>query len=227
MIQIRPQSSGALARTWNRGTRSSIASYVDRLEAPFDWRRTLSLYQRLLSGDLSVLRDVARRETETAPALAVMALGVLVASLGAWLWIVVNSRGAQIGDTALDVLLFGSIAALGLWGVWVGLTWQALRSIFQIDAQFLPLMRALAVAAGFAIWQFFMIAGPVSFAVALVTTMAGFLLSVLAVRAAVPESDDRAAVISVGIGFAVYALVLSLLADVTGVGSGIFAHALG
>lgn len=227
MIQIRPQSSGAIARTLHRGTRIPIWNYEERLKPPFDWRRALSLYRRLLSGDLSVLRDAARRETDTAPALAVMALGVVVASLGAWLWIVINSRGALIGDTALDVLLFGSIATLGSWGVWVGLTWQALRSIFQVNAPFLPLMRALAVAAGFAIWQFFMLAGPVSFAVALVTTMAGFLLSVLAVRAAVPESDDRAAVISVGIGFAVYALALSLLADVAGVGSGLFAHALG
>lgn len=227
MIQTRPQPSGALARTWNRGTRIPIASYVERLGAPFDWRRTLSLYRRLLSGDLSVLRDAARSETDTAPALAVMALGVLVASLGAWLWIVIDSRGTLIGDPALHVLFLGSIATLGLWGVWVQLTWHALRSIFQVEAQFLPLMRALAVAGGFAVWQFFMMAGPVSMAVALLTTMAGFLLSVLAVRAAVPEADDRAAVISVGIGFAVYALALSLLADVTGVGSGIFAHALG
>lgn len=227
MIQIRPQPSGALARTLHRGTRTPIASYVERLQAPLDWRRTLSLFRRLLSGDLSVLRDAARLESDTAPALAVMALGVLVAGLGAWLWMVIDNRGALIGDTALHVLFLGSVATMGIWAVWVGLTWHALRSIFQLNAQFLPLMRALAVAAGFAVWQFFMVAGPISFAVALVTTMAGFLLSVLAVRAAVPEADDRAAVISVGIGFAVYALALSLLADVTGVGSGLFAHALG
>ena len=45
--------------------------------------------------------------------------------------------------------------------------------------------------------------------------------------AAAPEADERAAVISVGIGFGVYALLLSLVADLTGVGSGVFVHALG
>ncbi len=227
MIQIRPQTSGAIARTLHRGTRTPITNYLGRVDAPFDWRRVLSLHRRLLSGDLSVLRDAARTETDTVPALVVMALGLLIASLGAWLWIVVDTRGALVGEPALKVLFLGTIASLAAWGVWVGLTWHALRSIFQVDVEFLPLTRALAVAAGFAVWQFFMIAGPISIAVALVTTLAGFVLSVLAVRAAVADADDRAAVISVGIGFAAYALVLSLIADVAGVGSGIFAHALG
>ncbi len=227
MTEIRSTPPGALARTLHRGTRAPRNRYFERLESPVDWRRALSLYRRLLAGDLSVLRDAARTESDTGPAALVLVLGVLTASLGSWLWMVIETHGTLVGDPALRVLLLGTLATIGGWGLWTGLTWHALRSIFQVEVEFLALARAQAVAGGFAIWQFFMIAGPASFAVGLVTTLAGFLLAILAVRASAPDADDRAAVISVGIGFAVYALALSLLGDLARVGSGIFVHALG
>lgn len=197
------------------------------LEAPFDWRRALSLHRRLLAGELGVIGEVAGNETDTRPALAVLLLGVLAASLGAWLWIVIDTRGAGLGDPALKVLLLGSLASLGAWTLWLGLTWHALRSIFQVNVELKDLMRAMALVGGFAVWQLFMLAGPASFAIGLITTIAAVLLTVIAVRAAAPEADDRAAIISVGAGFGLYALVLSVLADLTGVGSGLFVHAIG
>ena len=127
----------------------------------------------------------------------------------------------------MNVLLLGSIASLGAWALWLGLTWHALRSIFQVEVGWRDLMRTMSLVGGFAVWQFFLLAGPASFAVGLIATIAGVLLAVLAVRAAAPQADDRAAIISVGVGFGVYALVLSLAADLLGIGSGLFVHAIG
>ena len=197
------------------------------LESPFDWRRALSLHRRLLAGELGVIGEVARNESDTKPALAVLLLGVLTASLGAWLWMVIDTGGAGVGGPALKVLLLGSLASLVAWTLWLGLTWHALRSIFQVNVELTDLMRAMALVGGFAVWQFFMLAGPASFAVGLITTIAAVLLTVLAVRAAAPEADDRAAIISAGAGFGLYALALSILADLTGVASGLFVHAIG
>ena len=174
-----------------------------------------------------MLRDAARTESDNGPAAMVLVLGVLAASLGAWLWLVIESRGAVVGDSALRVLLLGSFASLVAWGLWTVLTWRALRVVFQVKVELRALSRSMAVAGGFLVWQFFMIAGPAGFAVGLVTTLAALLLAILAVRVAAPDADDRAAVISVGMGFAIYALALSMLADLAGVGSGIFVHALG
>ena len=227
MTQIKTHPSAALPRPQHHGTRVSIASYLEGLEAPIDWRRALSLHRRLLAGDLSVLRDAARTESDNGPAALVLMLGVLTAGLGAWLWLVIESRGAAVGDPALRVLLLGSIASLVAWGLCSALTWRALRVVFQVQVEFRALARAQAVAGGFLAWQFFVIAGPASFAVGLFTTVAALLLAILAVRAAAPEADDRAAVVSVGIGFAIYALALSMLADLAGIGSGVFVHALG
>ncbi len=227
MTQTRPHPTAILSRTFGRGTRVPLSQQLPKVEAPFDWRRSLSLHQRLLAGDLSVMREASENESDTLPSLAVMLLGVLAASLGAWLWVVIDTRGAMLGEPALKVLLLGSVASILGWALVVALTWHALRSIFEISVPIKALMRSMAIAGGFAVWQFFMLAGPASFAVGLLVTIAGVLLAVIAVRAAAPEADERAAVISVGIGFGVYALVLSLLADLTGIGSGIFVHALG
>ena len=225
MTQTRPQPTAWTSRPFGSGARLPRPSLSVQLDATFDWRRTLSLYRRLLAGDLSAIREVSRSESDTMPALAIMLVGVLAASLGAWLWFMLET--GVVGHSALRVLLLGSLASVAAWGLWLVATHYALRSIFQIDIPLRALMRSMALVGGFAVGQFFMLAGPASFAVGLVVMIAGVLLAVIAVRAAAPQADDRAAVISVGIGFGLYALALSLLADLTGVGSGLFVYAIG
>ena len=231
MSQTRPHPAALLPRPFARGARAPISSRLpgvpafSRFATSLDWRRALGLHRRLLAGDLSVMREVSRTESDTRPTLAVLLIGVLAASLGAWLWIVLNA--GEIGHSALHVVLLGSLASLAAWGLWLAATRYALRSIFRLEVELRTLMRPLALVGGFAVWQFFLFAGPASFAVGLVVTIASVLLAVIAVRAAVPPADDRTAVISVGIGFGLHALALSLLADLAGVGSGLFVHAIG
>ncbi len=226
-MQIRPYPAATLTRNLGRGARLPSTQLLRQFGASIDSRRAISLLRRLLSGDLRVIGEVARDESDARPAFAVFALGLLSASLGAWLWLVLNTGGADIGGAALRVLLFGSLAALAAWTLWLGVSWHALRSIFAVEADLPTQARTMALVGGFAVWQVCLFAGPASFAVGLITTIAGVLLAVLAVRAAAPEADDRAAVISVGLGFGVYALALSLLADLVGVGAGVFVHAIG
>lgn len=192
----------------------------------FDWRRAFQLYRRLLTGDLSVMREVALRPADNAASLIIMLLGLLSTGVGGWLYVVIDSRGAEIAGPALNVLLLGSIAFFGAMAIWISVSWHALRSLFDVSVDPMSLMRAFAVSGGFAIWQFWLFAGPVSFAVGLVGTLVSVVFAVIALRAAAPEADDRAALISVGIGFAAYALTMSIIAHLAGVGSGIFVHAL-
>lgn len=227
MIQIRSLPAGVPNRSLGRGRRLPRLGTITSVEAPIDWRRSLVLLRRLLAGELGVLGDVTRNESDTRPTLAVLVIGVLLASVGGWLWLVIESGGVAVADPALKVLLLGSLASLGGWALWLAITWHALRSIFEIGVDFRPLLRSMALVGGFAAWQVFMFIGPASFAVGLIVTIASVMLTVIAVRAAAPDADDRAAIVSVGIGFGIYALALSLLADLAGVGSGLFVHAIG
>ena len=225
MIQIRPYVGGAATRPFGRAAWRPLNRFLPSFSLEFDWRRTLRLQQRLLSGDLGVIREVSQNESDNVPSLAALLLGVLASGLGAWLWMLIDS--GSIASPALRVLLFGSLASIAVWGLWLAVSHYALGSIFKISVPLGTLMRPMALAGGFAVWQFFMLVGPASFAVGLIVMIASVMLTVLAVRAAAPEADDRAAIISVGIGFGVYALVLSLVADLLGVGSGLFVHAIG
>ena len=147
-----------------------------------DWRRALRLHWRLLSGELGVVREAAQTESDTKPTLAVLMLGILAASLGAWLFVVVDSGASGVGGPALRILLLGTLAALGGWMLWVGAIWKALDSLFEVEVDARSLMRAMALVGGMSVWQILLFAGSASFAIGLVATMVGVLLSVLAVE---------------------------------------------
>ncbi|MCY3921937.1 MAG: hypothetical protein OXG27_06015 [Chloroflexi bacterium] len=226
MIQIRSLPAGVQNRSLGRGRRLFGSRPNASIEVPVDWRRSLVLLRRLLAGELGIVGDVTRKESDTRPTLAVLVFGVLFASVGGWLWLVIDTGGAAVANPALKVLLLGSLVSLGGWALWLVITWQALRAIFEVNVDLGALMRSMALVGGFAAWQVFMFVGPASFAVGLIVTIASVMLTVIAVRAAAPDADDRAAIVSVGIGFGIYALALSLLADLAGVGSGLFVHAI-
>ena len=221
-----------LALVWDsiqrRGAPQPASGRADGREGtPMNWRRALSLHRRLLAGDLGVIGEAARTATDTKPALFVLFLGMFTAAVGAWLFAVVDGGGADVGGFALRVLLLGTLVGGAGYLLWAAVTCYALQSIFQVPVDRRALLRALALVGGFAVWQFFLLAGPASFAIGLLTTVAAVLFAILAVRAAAPQADERAAVISVGIGFGVYALLLSLLASTAGIGAGAFVHAVG
>lgn len=226
MTQI-PIHPTVAAHDRSRGAAPRFRQWSDAAQRGIDWRRALSLHRRLLAGDLAVIGDAARTESDTAPALSVLLMGMIASGLGAFLWMIIESGGSGVGGAALRVMLFGTLASLAAWTLWFALTRYALRSIFEIDVHPRALLRALAVTGGFAVWHVFLVVGPASFAVGLLATVAMALLAVIAVRAAAPEADDRAAVISTAFGFGAYAIALAVIADLTGAAAGVFIHATG
>ena len=129
MIQIRTQAGAAATRPFGRAGWRPAGRAFPAFNLQFDWRRTLHLERRLLSGDLTVIGEVSRRESDHAPTLAALLLGVLAAGLGAWLWMLIDS--GSIAGPALRVLLLGSVASIAAWGLWLVVTRHALGSILR------------------------------------------------------------------------------------------------
>ncbi len=204
---------------------SAVGAGLRRLAGSFDWGRAFSLHRRLLAGDLRTLRETAENETDGAPTLAVMALAALAGALGAWLWLVFNSGEVSAGYAAARVVGLGLVCSVAAWAAFAAATWWTMQRLFDVRVELQRLARPLALAAGFGVWQLVLLVPGISFAVGLLGLMAWFLLSVVAVRAASPELDERGAVISVGIGFSVYVLLLTLAANLAGIAPGVFVHA--
>ena len=204
--------------------RPALSRRLQGLTGSFAWGRTFSLHRRLLAGDLRTLRETAEVESDTGPALAIMALGALVAALGAWLWLVFTGDGVSIGYAAARVLGLGLIISIAAWGAAIAATRWTMEHLFEARVELRRLIRPLALAAGIGVWQLFLFVPGISFAVGILGLIAWFLLSVVAVRAAAPELDDRGSVISVGIGFGVYVVLLTLAANMAGIAPGLFVH---
>ena len=188
-------------------------------------RRSFELLSHLLRGELDVLPDLARTAADTRAALLLVPLAALAAGLGAWFWLALAVDGAQIGAAAIRLVVLGSVAAVVAWALSVAVSWWALYRICELRVDILRLARPLALAGVVGVAQLALLIVPISFAVGLVTVIAWFLISILAVRAASPGIDDRSALIAVGLGVAAWALFLSILASTTGVAPGIFIHA--
>ena len=208
-------------------TRSAGAAAGARSRAAADARRSLLLLRRLLRGELAVFGELAERAADTRAALLLVPLSALAAGLGAWFWLALAADGADIGAAALRLVLLGGLAGVGAWALSAGVSWWALRRICEIQVDYLRLARPLALAAAVGIGQLALLFVPIAFAIGLITLVAWFLVSIAAVRAAVPGIDDRSTLIAVGLGFAAWALLLSLLASAAGVAPGVFVHAAG
>ncbi len=204
---------------------SALGASLRNLVGVFDWGRTFSLHRRLLTGDLRVLREVTDTETDSAPTLAVMGMAALAAALGAWLWLVFTGEGVSAGHAAGRVIGLGLVCSVAAWAASVAATWWAMQRLFDLRVELRRLSRPLALAAGFGVWQLLLFVPGVSFAIGILALIAWLFLSVVAARAAAPSLDDRSAVISVGIGFGVYVVLLTLTANLFGIAPGAFVHA--
>lgn len=204
---------------------SAFRAGLQQLVGSFDWGRAFSLHRRLLAGDLRTFRETANTETDGAPTLAAMALATLAAALGAWLWLVFTGEGVSVGHAAGRIIGLGLVCAIAAWAASLAATWWTIQRLFDVRVELRRLARPLALAAGLGVWQVLLFVPGISFAVGILGLTAWFLLSVVAVRAAAPDLDERGSVVSVGIGFSLYILLLTLAANVAGIAPGVFVHA--
>jgi hypothetical protein len=110
-----------------------------------------------------------------------------------------------------------------LWLVWVAVAFFVLVQVFREPADIQSLLRTMGYGAIPLAGTILMFIPAISFGVALVFVVMFFVMQVYAVQAATGTTADRALLASVA-GFAVYAIVLALLADASAMAPGIFTH---
>jgi hypothetical protein len=187
---------------------------------------------RLARLDTTVFEEVRDDQSETLPAIIVAAVCTLIAGLGGFLWLIIDDAGFDFpagagidgGDAFIKAFLLGSIFAIVLWLVWVAVTFFVLVQIFREPADIQSLFRTMGYGAIPLAGTILMFIPAISLGIALIFMVMFFVMQVYAVQAATGTTADRA-LLATGAGFAVYAIVLALLADAAALAPGIFTHA--
>lgn len=180
--------------------------------------------QRLARLDTTVFDEVRDAQSQTIPAVVVVVVAIVLSALGGWLWLAIEFDGLDTGRVLLRELVLGSVFALALWAVWVLVTQVVLLNMFNVEADRMALLRCMGFAAAPAALMLLILIPSLSFGIGLIALMAWFVLTNYAVQAAAPNAGANQVVMANMAGFAVFAIVLSILADTAGMAPGVFVH---
>jgi len=165
--------------------------------------------RRLTMLDASVLDEVRTDTAATVPAIIVAAAATLLFALGGWLWYLFEDV-PDTGQFFVRSVILGTIISLIVWGVAIGVTYVMLTQVFRARADLNELVRVLGFAAAPLAIGFLFFIPSIGWGLSIVGLAVMFGLSVVAAQSASDAPPGRT-VAAVGVGFLVWAVVLSLL----------------
>ena len=148
-------------------------------------------------------------DSATVPSLVVAACSMALLALGGWLWWVFSGFGTP-GTVFLKSVIFGTLASLTMWLVWLLVVYALLQRLAAVTVAVDQLLRAAGFAATPLALGVFMAVPAISFGVGLVA-LGGWLL---ATQQAVERSTGVGSGVAMAAnlaGFAAWALLMSLL----------------
>ena len=157
-------------------------------------------------------------------ALLMAAVSILLAAIGGWLWVTVTFDDFDGDRVILRMVVLGGLFTYAMWLVWGLVVETVLAQAYRVPVDRMALIRCTGFATAPAALMLLMLLQSLSLGVALVAMAAWFAANEHAIRAAVPAAPAGATTVANLAGFAVFALVLSFVGDVFGMGAGPFVH---
>ena len=99
---------------------------------------------RLARLDLSVLDQVRDDVRATVPSVVTAAAAMFMAGLGAFLWSAVEFEFD--GEFFWKSALLGTVFAMALWFLWVGVTFVLITQVMKGHVEIQPMVRAMGLA---------------------------------------------------------------------------------
>ncbi len=169
--------------------------------------------RRLATLDTTVFDEVRTDASSTVPAMVVAAVSMLLFGLGGYLWWLFNAPDTAgfitNGDIFLKSFIIGSILGIVLWGVSLGIIYVMLTQLFRARADVNELVRVMGFAAAPLALGVLLFIPALDFGIGISVLALAFGLNVLAVQSATDAPGGKV-LVSVGAGFAVWAIVLAL-----------------
>ncbi len=166
---------------------------------------------RLARLDTSVFDEVRMDPTATASSFLVVAAAAFAAGLGGWLWWVQEAEFDE-GRVFVQSVILGSLFAIGLWIVWLFVVYVLLTQVFRERADLQQLIRTMGMAAAPLALSFLLLVPGINYGLALTSIALFFGLSTIAIQS-VTTAEPAKVLLANAAGFAVWAVVLTLLVD--------------
>jgi hypothetical protein len=165
--------------------------------------------RRLVTLDTSVFDEVRTDPNATIPAIVVAVVSTLAAGAGGWLWWVFNDIPDK-GKVFVQSLILGSILSIGLWAIWIAVTYVMLTQVFRSRAEPYELVRVMGFATAPLALSILMFIPGVDFGIGLAAVALFFGTTTIAIQSATDAPAGRVLVANAA-GFAVWSIILGLL----------------
>lgn len=167
------------------------------------------LQRFLLKLDTGVFEEMRDDAAAMVPALIVAVVSFLLFGLGGWFWWLAEGYGDG-GKIFWQSVLLGSLFALVLWAVWIGIAYVLLVNLFHYTADIQRMFRACSFATIPLILGLLLFIPGINLGIGLAVLGMFFLLMDIGIQVSV-DAQPGHVIVSTFAGFIVFCLVLSLL----------------
>lgn len=172
---------------------------------------------RLIRLDVTIFDEIRSEPSATPSAIVIVFGASVMAGIGSWLW-AVQWRGVEATDVFIKSLVVGSVLQTLAWFIWVYLVFQVLARAYSVRVDFSELIRTMGFA--FAPVGISILIAVVGFTIpfGVFSMTCAVLLTYFATESA-SSAEPRQILVANFAGFAVFAVVMGVLANIGEVSS--------
>ncbi len=172
---------------------------------------------RLIRLDVTIFDEIRSEPSATPSAIIIVFGASVMAGIGSWLW-AVQWRGVEATDVFIKSLVVGSVLQTLAWFIWVYLVFQVLARAYGARVDFSELIRTMGFA--FAPVGLSILIAVVGFTIPFgVFALAGAVLLTYFATESASSAEPRQILVANFAGFAVFAVVMGVLANIGEVSS--------
>ncbi len=172
---------------------------------------------RLIRLDVTVFDEIRSEPSATPRAIVIVFGASVMAGIGSWLW-AVQWRGVEATDVFIKSLVVGSVLQTLAWFIWVYLVFQVLARAYGARVDFSELIRTMGFA--FAPVGLSILIAVVGFTIPFgVFALTGAVLLTYFATESASSAEPRQILVANFAGFAVFAVVMGVLANIGEVSS--------
>lgn len=172
---------------------------------------------RLIRLDVTVFDEIRSEPSATPSAIVIVFGASVMAGIGSWLW-AVQWRGVEATDVFIKSLVVGSVLQTLAWFIWVYLVFQVLARAYGARVDFSELIRTMGFA--FAPVGLSILIAVVGFTIPFgVFALTGAVLLTYFATESASSAEPRQILVANFAGFAVFAVVMGVLANIGEVSS--------